>query len=203
MIVFTPLDLPSIEPDNWDTFWSIWNEHSDWVVKRGISRTESLTPVGANNVWRGLDIFSNNSMVPAWTAPYFDISASLPRMHEQLMNLGIPGVKLIRLLSSKCPFGAHTDDNRDIWVVRAMLHSTAPKPQWYFTRPKDPQGDRTYIQMPSDTNWFSYNDLHCWHGTEYDPNNEKILLQLYFYEPIIDIVNRSIEKYKDYTISYD
>ena len=203
MIVYTPLDLPKIEPDNWDTFWEIWNKYSDWVSKRALNHATSLTPVGTNNIWRGMDIFSTKTMIPAWSAPYFDISERLPNMYRQITNLGIPGVKLVRLLSSKCPFGAHSDDNKDMWVIRAFLHHPAKIPQWYFTKPGDPKGLRTYATLPENTNWFAYNDLNAWHGTEYDPENEKILVQLYFHEPIDGLIERSIEKYKDYTINYD
>ena len=36
MIVYTPIDLPKIEPDNWDVFWDIWNGflHSSSIVLR-------------------------------------------------------------------------------------------------------------------------------------------------------------------------
>lgn len=90
-----------------------------------------------------------------------------------------------------------------MWVARAYLHYTAPVEQWFFTKPGDFYGDRSYITLPSETNWFTYNDKYCWHATDYDPAYPKILLQVYAFGLSKELVSKSIEKYKDYTITYD
>jgi hypothetical protein len=201
MIVFTPVDLPKIEPDNWDVFWDIWNTHSTTLTKVKMN-AKSTTPIGTNSIWVGLDIYKKMNFPFAYTAPFFDIANYLPKMHEAITKLPV-SVCAVRLVQSTTLFESHTDDNKDQWNLRAFLHGNDVHKQWYFTRPDDAKGTRSYIDMPSDTNWFTYNDGKCWHGTDYDSNNKKILLQVFSLEsPKLEVIQSSIEKYKDYTIEF-
>jgi hypothetical protein len=201
MIVYTPLDLPRLEPDNWDTFWNIWNTHSDFAIKKSMNLTTSKTPLGSNRAWRGLDIFKKPTGRTSWECPYFDISSDLPVMHKSIDQLNIKTLYRVRLLQSLIDIDAHTDDNTDQWKIRGLLHYTDTKSQWYFTRPEGKE--RTYASLPSNVQWFGYNDKHAWHGTDYNPEHTKILIQLYFRESIDETVLQSnIETYKDYIIEY-
>jgi hypothetical protein len=96
---------------------------------------------------------------------------------------------------------SHTDDSVDKWSIRAYFHYTDLRSQWYFTKPHDINGTRQYLHLPNETNWFAYNDKHCWHGTDYNPDCPKILLQVFSLRNNLSLVNNSIEKYKDYTIT--
>jgi len=198
MIIYTPIDLPKIEPDNWEVFWDIWNKHQNYLVKTKNNTSLSLTPIGATDVWLGLDIIKNSNRYTSWEAPFFDIKDVLPNMYNSLITI-LPNCT-IRLVQSQKDINAHTDDNLNIWHLRAYLHYTSSKSQWYFTKPYDMQGDRTYIEIPETTNWFSYNDKHCWHGTDFDLDNKKILLQVFFRSVPAKLIQQSIEKYRDYTI---
>jgi hypothetical protein len=202
MIVYTPIDLPKIEPDNWEVFWDIWNTHRDYLVKTKMSTSLSLTPVGINDFWLGLDIVKKISISPtAWQAPFFDIKTVLPNMYNSLMA-AVPNAVAIRLIQSQKNIFAHTDDNRNAWYMRAYLHYTSSQSQWYLTKPHDAGGNRTYIDLPEETNWFAYNDLNCWHGTDFDPHNKKILLQVFCNTVPSSLITRSINKYKNYTIDF-
>jgi len=203
MIVYTPLDLPKVEPDNWDIFWNIWNQHSGNLVKVTSNGAHSDSPVGRNDVWRGLDIITDNKSTATWTAPFYDIRQELPNLYSTLTTLPIPGIQRIRLVSSLMQVDPHSDDKKDIWVARAYFHYTAPKEQWFFIKPGDFHGARSYITRPSETNWFAYNDLHCWHATDYSKEHPKILLQVYSKSVPQELINASITKYKDYTINYN
>ncbi len=203
MIVYTPLDLPKIEPDNWDTFWEIWNQHAGALVKTVYNGAHSDSPVGRNDVWQGLDIYKNPRTLNGWQAPFYDIKEKLPKLYSTITSLPISNIRQVRLVSSKLQVDPHSDDVRDIWVARAYFHYTAPVEQWYFTRPGDFHGQRTYITMPSETNWFTYNDKYCWHATDYDSKYPKILLQVFASSVSKELVDTSIEKYKEHTIRYD
>jgi hypothetical protein len=201
MIIYTPIDLPKIEPDNWEVFWDIWNTHRNYLVKTKSNTSLSLTPIGATDLWLGLDIFKKTTGFTAWQAPFFDIKHSLPNMYNSLVTL-FPNATIIRLVESQKNFGAHTDDNRNVWHIRAYLHYTSSKSQWYFTKPHDAGGNRTYIDLPKETNWFAYNDLNAWHGTDFDPDNKKILLQVFGSYISPSLIAPSINKYKNYTIDF-
>lgn len=201
MIIFTPIDLPKIEPDNWHVFWDIWDNHAKPMVKTRMNTKLSLTPVGASDLWIGLDIIKKTSFSPSWSAPFFDIKDALPNLYDTLKSI-IPSATLIRLVQSQTSFASHTDDNMQVWPLRAYLHYTSKKSQWYFTKPNDMNGARTYATLPPDTNWFAYNDRDAWHGTDFDPDNKKILLQVFGYYAGKDLIERSINKYKKHTVNF-
>jgi len=203
MLIYTPVDLPKIEPDNWDIFWDIWNEHKDYLEKTKHNAKTSLVSLGKNTVWTGLDIFKRKNIETAWQAPYYDIKDVLPNMYNFFESLDTFGIFRIRLVQSNVNIISHTDDNYDKWHLRAYFHYTSKKQQWYFTKPNDCNGERKYINLPNETNWFMYNDKFCWHGTDFDVNNKKILLQVYATKTPQELLSNSVKKYLEYTIGFD
>lgn len=201
MLIFTPVDLPKIEPDNWDIFWDIWNTHSRPLVKVKQNTNLSLAPIGSSEIWTGIDVYKKYNNEMPYTAPYVDISELLPNMYTQLLAIA-PNLYRVRLLQSQMKIVSHTDNNTDIWNLRAFFHNSDSHTRWYFTKPYDSFGERTYIKMPTDTNWFMYNDKHCWHGTDYDPNNKKILLQAFCFGSPMNLMDRSRIKYKEFNLEY-
>lgn len=203
MLIYTPVDLPKIEPDNWEVFWDIWNTYSNYLEKTQPNAKSSLVKVGKNTIWRGLDIFQKKHTIKtSYQAPFFDIKDRLPNMYQFFESLDTFGIYRIRLVQSTVNMVAHTDDDFDKWHLRAYLYYTSNKEQWYFTKPNDAYGERTYIELPATTNWFMYNDKYCWHGTDYDENHKKILLQVFALETPQDLLQRSIEKYNTFTIGF-
>lgn len=203
MLIYTPVDLPKIEPDNWDIFWDIWNEHKDYLEKTKHNAKTSLVSLGKNTVWTGLDIFKRKNIETAWQAPYYDIKDVLPNMYNFFESLDTFGIFRIRLVQSNVNIISHTDDNIDKWHLRAYFHYTSKNQQWYFTKPNDSNGERKYINLPNETNWFMYNDKFCWHGTDFDVNNKKILLQVYATKTPHELLSNSVKKYLEYTIGFD
>jgi hypothetical protein len=203
MIVYTPLDLPKIEPDSWDVFWEIWNQYSGNLTKMISNGNHSDSAVGRNDVWQGLDIHKDPRSLNVWQAPFYDIKEKLPKLYNTITSLPIKNIRQVRLVSSKIQIDPHSDDEKDIWVARAYFHYTSPKEQWFFTRPNDVYGQRTYITLPAETNWFTYNDKYCRHATDYDSKYPKILLQIFASNLSKELVDASIEKYKEHTIRYD
>lgn len=197
MIIYTPLDLPRIEPDDWDIFWKIWNDHAKPMYKKLKGGWEFYRP--DKSLWHGIDIYKETEKIHAWPAPYYDIQYELPNLYNLIKTLPLT-VERARLVESKESFGAHTDDNVDKWVARAHFYNQAAHGQWFFTAPGG-IGEKFYMSGPEDTNWFAFNDRHCWHGTDYDSNRPKILLQIYTTNMPDELISRSIDKYKGYTIS--
>jgi len=190
MIVATPLDLPLIQPDNWDVFWNIWNTHATNLVKTYQNHKGSSAKLGDTNIWKGLDIYKKNQFCVSWDAPYYDIQKDLPLMYQMIKTLPLFAIiDRIRVIESLQHIDPHTDDNVDQWNVRAILHYTDSKPQWIFTKPGD-KHSRTFLSLPENTNWFAYNDKYCWHGFGLGFKNKELLA-------------KSMEKYKEYTISYE
>jgi hypothetical protein len=203
MIVATPLDLPLIQPDDWSTFWNIWNTHAAPLIKTHQNHKDSEAEIGNSSVWKGIDIYKKNLYTMSWKAPYYDIQKELPLMHQMIQNCLPFGItNCVRVIESLKNIPPHTDAGLNQWNVRAMLRYTDKSPQWFFVRPNNKE-DVTYLQLPESTNWFAYNDKDCLHGSIYNPDHPKLLIQLYGLVLDKDLLTRSIEKYKEYTISYE
>ncbi len=199
MIVATPLNLPTIEPDSWDVFWNIWNTHAADLIKVKMN-SGSPVPVGTQTLWKGIDVFkSPKGHDMCWTAPFYDISKDLPVMSEMIKQLPL-AVERVRIIQSVGDIPAHRDYVNG-WHIRAMFHYTDSKQQWFFTKPGKPT-ERIFLKMPSDTNWFSYNDEHCWHGSIYNEQHQKLLIQLYLLNKNNKdtLIQHSIDKYNNYTV---
>ena len=205
MIIATPLDIPKIEPDDWELFWKIWHKHSDILVKTFQNVKNSPAKIGTINVWRGIDVYKKNKTNAAWQAPYYDIKNDLPIMYQQLEKLQIFFTLLarVRIMESLQDIVPHTDSNLNAWNTRAIFYCTDPSPQWYFTRPNTEIRDVKFLKLPNETNWFAYNDKHCWHGSKYNSKNPKLIIQLWGFLNGLTIIKNSIEKYRNYVISYD
>lgn len=205
MIIFTPADLPRIEPDDWDTFWDIWDTHKKPLVKKIMNSPYSETPLGDDSVWVGLDIYKG-PLAPhfpvSYEAPFYDIKDRLPKLYDLISSIDKLGL-VARLSQSSADIAPHTDNAKDKWHLRAYFHYTDPIQQWYFTKPFQTE-KRKYITLPDETNWFMYNDLHAWHGTDFNPkiNQKKILLQFYSMNDFTLLARRSIQKYSSYTIDF-
>jgi hypothetical protein len=199
MIVATPLDLPIIKPDNWDVFWNIWHTYAKDLTKVKMN-LRSPVPVSAREVWTGLDIFkSDKGYDISWSAPFYDIKDDLPIMSNTIRQLPF-AIERVRIIQSVKNIPAHSDDSIDWWNIRAMFHYTDPNQQWFFTRPGD-RSEKFFLNMPEDTNWFAYNDSTCWHGSVYNEQHRKLLIQVYLLDKdITALLNSSIKKYKEYTI---
>ncbi len=206
MIVAHALDFPKIEPDNWDIFWDMWNKHAKSLVKVKYditNRYKSDAPAGATDYWIGLDLYRNN-FFSHWQAPLVDVSTVLPNMYNNLLALELPNIRLIRIVRSLISLGAHSDTGADSWQVRAMLHCDNPSEHWYYT----PYGVKNKesslpLKLPKETNWFTYNDANCHHGTEYFPDSPKYLLQVFYEGKMSDITHiKGIDKYPDCVIQF-
>ena len=205
MIIATPLDIPRIEPDDWNVFWDLWNTYSGPLTKQYLNNGSEVDPLIAPKIWSGLDLYDQWPHGTAWQAPLFEAGKLFPKMFKTIFDLNLNSLYRIRLISSLMPVGAHSDDSADRWSIRAFLHHPSTEQQWYFTKPNDRFGSRKYLLMPEDTNWFAYHDNLTWHGSDYDPKKPKILLQLYT-RPILtsnQLIQRSFSKYADYVVDYE
>jgi len=203
-IIATPVDLPLVEPDDWNVFWDIWNNQSALMTKIKNYNSSSISSILQNNLWQGMEIYSTSESVPGWLAPVVDIKEKLPNFYKTISTLPIDKVVRVTLVQSLRDFRPHRDADQDRWSFRANFYVTSPIPQFYVTTPGTPteQFDKKFINLPTETNWFAYNDMKCRHGSDYHFDYPKILLQV-MTKPTANntkIINRSIEKYKNYTI---
>ena len=204
MIVAMPLAIDKIEPDDWNTFNKIWEDHSDFLVKVAYLENnpyKSDSPLGKSDLWKSLDIFRSNKHNTIWDGPYFDIKEALPKMYSSILKLPF-NVNTVRIISSVQEVLPHSDNGTDQWEVRAFLRCENPSKEWFFT-PRNLPEQKIFIKMPNDTNWFAYNDKFCFHGSHVNTEIPKLLIQI-FYDGNLDelVKNLSLTKYSKYTINF-
>lgn len=224
-IPWLPLDVPRIEPDNWDLFWQLWNEKSG-IIGRAAKQEDQM--------WKGLTI---------WTRPdvdttkfnyaaenYEDWSLHFPQMFEQIKNC-VPWLALekVVLWSNVNAIQPHFDPDYVIFPwpdsLRIMLWDTNEAPTFYMNKwPKRseefnpppvtvrsggtgyglgtitiPQEQRMYVNLPKDTNAFVFNNGAFLHGA--DLAKPKIIMAVKGRPNIykwLRTLEASYEKYKDY-----
>ena len=168
MIVSTTLPLPKLEPDNWQKWWDIWQTYKSPLQKR------LKTPNLMSGLHVGFDIYRTSRFIPAYIADFVDFSVIYPTLLDQVMSVPVDIIGA-RFVMSLGDFPAHVDNHYPSWAIRNMFYYT--EHNWYYT---DINGNnRKELILPDNTNWWAYLDGKIKHGTEYNTESPKILLQLF------------------------
>ena len=197
MIVSTPLDFPKLVPDDWDKWNAIWDEHAKPLTKKRPS------PNKAAGLHVGFDMFREGWFEPVYDAPHVYMDKIYPSFMQQIMALPVK-IYCVRAVMSLGDFRPHVDNFSPSWIIRSLLQDTSPTPQWYYTDMKNE--NVKYQTLPEETNWWAYHDGIVKHGTTYNEDHKKILIQVF---SKIDETQKFIDdqlassKYKDFQISYD
>lgn len=224
-VPWLPLDVPRIEPDNWDLFWQLWNEKNDDIT-RGKPKESQY--------WKGLCCWLNpaidhtkfnysNTVVDDW-------SGHFPKMFEQIRNcLPFYSIEKIVLWSNINEVNPHFDPDAVIYPfpdsLRIMLWDTNETGTFYMNKwPKRsedfnpppvtvrsggtgygikpervPEDKRMYVNLPSDTNSFVFNNGAFLHGAVLA--KPKIIMAIKGRPDIykwLKALEASYNKYKDY-----
>jgi hypothetical protein len=192
MIKSKVLDIPKLEPDDWNRWWDIWKEYSKPLVKAKVS------PNKESGLHEGFDVFRVKGFSPTYVAPYIDLKTIYPALFQQIEALPLR-MYGARFVMSKGNFLPHMDNRWASWSIRSMFHCDDPKPQWYYTS-KDGTS-RAWLTLPTETNWWAYLDGEVKHGTIYVEEYPKIILQV-FTSPIAakQFVESQSDKYSSYDI---
>lgn len=171
MIISTPLNLPKLVPSDWDKWFSIWSQHGQQLKKtRGNHNSMS-------GLHFGFDVYKHERALTDYDAVKIDMESLWPEFYQELMDMIPVEPYVVRFVMSTGDFPAHTDNAFRNWQLRSLFYHPDPNPQWYFT---DLDGERKeFLRMPEQTNWFAYLDGACKHGTHYNPEHPKILLQIF------------------------
>lgn len=199
-VPYIPVDVPKIEPDNWDLFWELWDKEKDRIKR------EANEP----DYWRGVMIYLNETIDPSNfnfnTTPISDWTMHFPKMFDAIRNaVPFKFIEKIVLWQNVREIDPHFDP--DHWVLpwpdslRVMLHDTNKKPTLYMTKwPKRDENynpppitsikggdfgtnassiddtDKFYVEVPEETNTFLLNNGAFLHGA--DMGTEKIIMAI-------------------------
>lgn len=223
-VPWIPLDIPRIEPDDWDLFWKLWNEKNADITRANPQESQ---------YWKGLCCWLNpaidhtkfnysNTVIDDW-------SMHFPQMFEQIRNC-LPFISLekIVLWSNVNTVNPHFDPDAVIYPfpdsLRIMIWDTNESPTFYMNKwperteefnpppvtvrtggkgygikpDRVPEDKRMYVDLPKDTNTFVFNNGAFLHGANLA--KPKIIMAVKGRPNIykwLKALESSYEKYKD------
>ena len=193
------LDIPKIEPDNWDDWWVWWDENAKPMTKIYSSRNGDP---GLNH-WHGVQIYgTHDEGEDPWDIISVDCTKLFPKMFETIFKLPIDIVR-IRAVTSKGMFTPHKDHSHPVLSIRINLFDNNPVPTFYYLNFTDKQRKMYKQQLPETSNTWIYADHIQDHTTFYHQGHFKILFMIFGTwrsEELNELIERSVEKYPDYYI---
>lgn len=170
-ILATPLKLPRLEPDSWEKFWEVWQRDAKEYIRlapdsQGNARS---IPGWTGFVWELLppEIAKWQTM---WSVPTKDYSDEFPDLKAQLDALPCRVVRIL-FQSNHNNIGEHrdgmvfTDHLPYPAVLRYMFYDENVEPNFYFT--KERGGSEVFLQLPPESNAFTYNNPKIFHAAKY------------------------------------
>ena len=195
MIIYTPLDIPKIEPNDWDEWWNVWNNYASPVQKTRANHNyfHKSPPWKGFDLYRKNDVFKKLHIYEAPLAPQVPVVLDLI---EQVTKYCVFNPLLIRIAENLVPILPHSDYKTSCkYDFRSILWNTYPTPVWKF----DYKNETRDMILPEDTNSFYYLDHPVKHSTIYNALYSKGLLQVYgsLKSTTAELLNKSTFKYKD------
>lgn len=182
-LVWTVLDAPKLEPSDWNLFWDKWNKHA------GASYINKADPAGNKDskyaktgertqFFKGLNIYAKNHQDLAdgnWELPYLDYTELFPNLLDDFYK-ALPWVEellVCRLWNSVMNIPYHKDYTLEDVAIRSMIYDENTTGTFKLWKPSI---NRTYVNLPKETNWFAYNNSKCLHGSDKTEGVNKIIL---------------------------
>lgn len=187
-VLFCPLDIPRIVPQDWDEWWHTW-ESSKVMPKVNPNHN----PVAVD--WLGLDLFVRPGYTTQYEAPVAEQNPTIVDLCKQVFDTMNFRISRIRVIENLVPVLAHTDNSLPTGNIRSFLWNTYEEPVWRFANSKESHK----LIMPEETNSFFYLDGVITHEAIYDKNYSKGVLAVYGAPDthFRSMVERSYKKYAD------
>ena len=191
MIIMTPLDIPKIEPNNWDEWWSVWNTYSGIAVK------ERANLNNAEGLWKGMDLETHSpyKFPTVYSVPKAPATPVTDDIVNQIKNHIPIDPIVVRVIENLDVVPAHSDNGAPVNEIRCMLWNTYQDPVWEFTY----LGEKRKLILPESTNTFFYKDHPMKHGSIFKKEYTKGVMVVYgILKPALrDLVIDSANKFKD------
>lgn len=193
VVLYTPLDIPKIEPNNWDEWWEVWNKYAGPSIK--MTKTHNPYP----STWKGLELYRFTESSPILD----DLIYECPRCPETPVTLDLirqvkeyfpTSIRCIRVIENTSFVKFHSDTNIPSYQFRSLLWSTNKKLNWLLSK----NADIFRPELPEDSNTFFYYDYHTKHCAPLYPNISKGLLQVFLENTheLTEMINQGARKYQ-------
>lgn len=195
--LYTPLNVPRIEPRNWDQWWSVWNKFASPAIKVGTNHNKILEEE-SNNTWKGIVLYRHNgNQHPDGEVYQLPMVPNLPVVNDivkQITDIFPDNVYSITVLENVKQVPFHTDSPDNNYHVRTVLWSTNTLVNWIFL-----EDNEVHLpKLPADTNTFVYLDNPMQHCALHYPTHTKGLIQIKLLDrdKLKPLIKESTEKYK-------
>ncbi len=204
-LCWLPVLDTTIEPDNWELFWTLWNQNKTFMSPTGRETAvwESLC------IWKSSDIEEDKLTHVLYPQKMVDWSTHFPKMFEQIFSV-MPYSEIwkVTLGENINRVPAHVDrpasNHYEVlspWPnsVRILLHDTNTQPTFYLTpwpqelmklgkiqntsslaewgTMTDPlPHNKCYVQLPEKTNTFVFSNGEFLHGADFSGKSKILIL---------------------------
>jgi hypothetical protein len=196
-VVSSPIQIPIIQPTDWEKWWDLWFKESASVQK--ISKNHNQYPAP----WRGFDIWVRDKIDAETTTQYRAKNVNCPELFPSIFdNLDMfpINIDIVRVVSSMGHVAPHHDSPDESLSVRSLIYDNNIKSTFYYQA----NNDKIYQKLPPTTNTWMYWDHKLKHGTDYYFGHSKILIT-YFgtMKPDFSIAefNKSAELFSEYVVT--
>lgn len=168
-LLSVPLQVPKIEPTDWNKWWPLWYKESQVIRKISNNHNARSAP------WRGFDVWVKPGIDSEEHTKYKSKNLNCPELFSSIFdNLDkFPiDIEIVRVVSSFGPVLPHTDYDSEWLSVRSLIYDNNIKPNFYYLN----GGEKQYQLLPEDTNTWAYWDHKRKHGTEWYFGHSKILI---------------------------
>lgn len=204
-LVWTVLDAPLIQPNDWDFFWAQWNKYAgaSHIVKSDPAGNVASDNSKKIDFFKGLNIYAKHPDMLKdnhWEVPFLDYKEIFPNVIDDL-HAAVPWaeIQFCRLWMSNQPIPFHRDHTKEDVAIRAMIYNENPKGTFKVFKAG---AGVNYVELPKETNMFAYNNAKCLHGSDREEGVNKIILltihKALDKEQMIEHFMRSAEKYPAY-----
>jgi hypothetical protein len=194
MILYTPLDIPKIVPNDWEAWWKVW-ETRDFLVKTTPNHNYDEL---AHLNWKGVDLYQRPGAMPVYQSPQVEKSPVVDDLVQQVFDAYKVEIDSIRVIENQRKINFHSDNTFPSPQIRSVLWSTYKNPLWKLKY----HNEERQMKLPESTNSFYFFDYPLEHEAEYEEDESKGLLVVYsrkFYQShILNLAKQSSEKYKEY-----
>jgi hypothetical protein len=193
-ILYTPLDIPKIEPNNWDEWWEVWKTYSGTSIQANGSHNGKTS----SGQWRSLELYRGTGVnLDNAVHVYPKCPQDIPVVQDLIKKIKeyFPTkVTHLVVLENLAFIKFHSDEIYPAHYIRALLWGTNNKVNWLLKKDTDVK----LIELPQDSNTFCYLDFVTKHCADYNPSKSKGLLVIGFdnNEEIQKLIRESASKYK-------
>lgn len=192
-VLFTPLSVPKIIPNDWEQWWDVWHNNTSNLTKTHKTHNSNYA---VNDTWKGITLYKNSNSIMTYDCPDLSDTPIAKNISEQVLDYIPCNIMCIRVIENLTSIDFHTDHPFPKQQIRSVLWNTYESHIWNFKL----HDEVRHFTLPDESNTFFYVDNPLQHSAVYDSSKSKGLLWIYGYKQFDDniktLADTSAEKFK-------